>query len=78
MIGLGRAYVEPTRRFVGDQLVVMRFDLRQEITPALDVLVALARDRDARLFDAADPEATNLTTAQAVDLLAPTVPPYVG
>jgi len=56
----------------------MRFDFRQEIMPALDVLVALARDTGARLFDAADPEATNLTTAQAVDLLALTVPPYVG
>ncbi|GAA1894827.1 hypothetical protein GCM10009687_75520 [Asanoa iriomotensis] len=51
---------------------------RDEITPVLDLLVALARETDARLFDVADPDQTDLTTARALDLLAPTDLPDLG
>lgn len=53
-------------------------EFREEITRVLDVLVDLARETHARLFDAADPDSTNLSTARALDLLAPVDPPDVG
>jgi hypothetical protein len=71
--GVQRVVVEFTDTSWGEPV----HDFRQEITPALDVLFALARDTGARLFDAADPEAANLTTAQALDLLASDVPPHL-
>lgn len=51
---------------------------REEIAPVLDVLVALAHQTGARLFDSADPDSSNLTTSMALDLLAPALPPDVG
>ncbi|WP_157746323.1 hypothetical protein [Micromonospora inositola] len=53
-------------------------EFRHEITRVLDVLVALALETGARLFDVADPDKSNLTTSQALDLLAPANPPDVG
>ncbi|MDG4824608.1 hypothetical protein O7635_22390 [Asanoa sp. WMMD1127] len=69
----------------GIQRVVIEFNdtswdepvegFRQEIRRWLEALVALAAETDARLFDVADPDTTNLTTSRALDLLAPTIPP---
>ncbi|WP_213450705.1 hypothetical protein [Rhizomonospora bruguierae] len=46
-------------------------EFRHEIARVLDGLVALARETDARLFDVADPDRSNLTASRALDLLAP-------
>lgn len=72
--GVQRVVVEFTDTSWGEPA----HDFRQEITRPLDVLVSLARDTGARLFDAADPDSSNLTTAQALDLLAPAIPPDAG
>ncbi|MFE9694210.1 hypothetical protein [Micromonospora sp. NPDC005806] len=72
--GVQRVVVEFTDRSWGEPV----HEFRQEITPALDALVALAVETGARLFDSVDPQSSNLTTARALDLLAPANPPDVG
>lgn len=72
--GVQRVVVEFTDRSWGEPV----HEFRQEITPALDALVALALQTGARLFDSADPDSSNLTTSQVLDLLAPANPPDVG
>ncbi|MGW5669736.1 hypothetical protein [Micromonospora sp. NPDC003776] len=72
--GIQRVVVEFTDRSWGEPV----HEFRQEITPALDGLVALALETGARLFDSADPDSSNLTTSQALDLLAPANPPGLG
>ncbi|MGR6316816.1 hypothetical protein Q2K19_08925 [Micromonospora soli] len=72
--GVQRVVVEFTDRSWGEPV----HEFRQEITPALDALVALAVETGARLFDTLDPQSSNLTTARALDLLAPPNPPDVG
>jgi hypothetical protein len=65
--GIQRVVIEFSDTSWGEQVE----EFRQELTRPLDVLVALAHDTDARLFDVADPDCTNLTTGRALDLLAP-------
>lgn len=72
--GVQRVVVEFTDRSWGEPV----HEFRQEIRPALDVLVALALETGARLFDSADPDSANVTTSQALDLLAPANPPGLG
>lgn len=69
--GVQRVVVEFTDRSWGEPA----HEFRQEIAPALDVLVALAAQTGARLFDSADPDSSNLTTSRALELLAPADPP---
>ncbi|WP_156313091.1 hypothetical protein [Micromonospora sp. HK10] len=72
--GVQRVVVEIADRSWGEPV----HEFRQEVTPALDALVALARDTGARFFDSVDPRSASLTTEQALDLLAPTDPPRAG
>ncbi|MET8064151.1 hypothetical protein [Micromonospora sp. NPDC005211] len=72
--GVQRVVVEFTDRSWGEPVRAFR----EEIAPVLDVLVALAHQTGARLFDSADPDSSNLTTSKALDLLAPALPPDVG
>ena len=72
--GIQRVVIEFTDNSWGEPV----HEFRREITHALDVLVALALETDARLFDVADPDKSNLMTSQALDLLAPVNPPDLG
>ncbi|MEV0717872.1 hypothetical protein [Asanoa sp. NPDC050611] len=72
--GIQRVVTEFTDHSYGERV----HQFRDEITPVLDVLLALARETDARLFDVADPDQSNLARSRALDLLAPVDPPDFG